>query len=92
MARKKARTRRPRLIAVRWVDSSSLGSRVWKWPEDVGGRCSTITSVGHLILENSDLIVVASHHGDDDRAFAGEITIPKVAIRRRWRVVDPSRK
>lgn len=73
-----------KLVRVEWEDSSS-SSRVWNTKEylSTGGnqRC---VSVGFLVHEDKDCVVIAGHMGLNDRPdFAGDMRIPKSAIRSR---------
>ena len=77
------------LVLVEWIDAASRGIRRWMTVEDVADfeeyRC---VSVGWLIAESKDYIVVAPHVSpDEDIArlsdVQGEMKIPKAAIKRR---------
>lgn len=77
------------VVRVEWEDSSS-SSRVWNSQESLAAqkdqRC---LSVGFLVHEDSDCVVIAGHAGlSEFPDFAGDMRIPKSAIRKRkhlWR-------
>ena len=75
------------LVRIEWEDSSST-SRVWNTQEYLSSaknqRC---VSVGFLVHEDKECVVVAGHMGMDEYPdFAGDMRIPKSAIRKRRRL------
>lgn len=76
-----------KLFRVEWEDSSSF-SRVWNSKESLSAsknqRC---VSVGFLVHEDKDCVVIAGHMGLNEQPdFAGDMRIPKSAIRSRRRM------
>jgi len=75
------------IIRVEWEDSSST-NRVWNQKdflvEQKNQRC---TSIGFLVHEDEHCVVIAGHMGMGEHPdFAGDMRIPKSAIRKRKRV------
>ena len=75
------------VIQVEWEDSSST-SRVWKEGKYLASlknqRC---LSIGFLVHEDDSCVVIAGHMGLDEHPdFAGDMRIPKSAIRKRKKV------
>lgn len=75
-----------RIIYVKWVDSISYGSSVWTNKDVVvksEAGLPVLESVGFLLKETADAVVIAGHVGDG--SISGDMSIPKVAIKkRRW--------
>jgi len=73
-----------RIEKVVWEDSFGL-SPGWIEHEDAHGCCPiTITSVGRLVTEQDDHIVLAGSWGHAPEAqMGGVLAIPKSAIKRR---------
>lgn len=73
--------KRPRLVHVVWVDSvaSDLG---WTSPDEAGVTskepCET---VGFLLRENADEVVVALSWSPNTEQVCSTMTIPRVAVR-----------
>lgn len=75
------------IVRVEWEDSSST-SRIWNSKEYLSSaknqRC---VSIGFLVHEDKDCVVIAGHMGVNDQPdFAGDMRIPKTAIRKRKRI------
>lgn len=79
-------------VRVEWVDSTATAD--WMAPDavDKALRCATITTIGWLMLDAPDRIIIASSH-DDTWELVGElIAIPRPAIVASSRVVAELRK
>lgn len=75
------------IVMVEWEDSSST-NRVWNeeayLSKQKNQRC---TSVGFLVHEDKHCVVIAGHMGMSEHPdFAGDMQIPKSAIRKRRKV------
>lgn len=71
------------LIVVEWVDSCGLKGGHWGSTEDAKQLTpSDCRSVGWLINETDDAIVLAAHV--TPHHVSGEMCIPKVAVTKRW--------
>ena len=72
------------LVYIEWEDSSASGG-VWNGIERLAKmknqRC---TSIGYLVHEDRDCVVVAGHKGGFD--FSGDMRIPKRSILRKKRI------
>lgn len=69
---------------ITWVDSVGARGKPWFRKEDV--EQDTVTecaSVGFVVLEDDDQVVVAGHYSPSTDQFSGGIHIPKVAITKR---------
>jgi hypothetical protein len=79
---------REKFVRIEWVDSSS-SSRIWNSRESLmahdNERC---VSIGYLVHEDKDCVVVAGHKGTHD--FAGDMRIPKRAIVKRKNLKEPT--
>jgi hypothetical protein len=73
-----------KVIRIEWEDSSST-SGVWHGEEYLKSTTNQkCTSIGFLVHEDEHCVIVAGHKGDDKRPdFAGDMRIPKSAIRKR---------
>lgn len=77
---------------VTWVDSFGLEGG-WQHVEDVSTQPVTIASVGLVLAEDADSLTLAAHvgyHGSERAQVGGALTIPKVAIVQRARVLTSS--
>lgn len=72
-----------RIIYVEWVDSISYGSSVWTHKDTVlkSDGLPVLESVGFLLKETDEAVVIAAHVGDG--SISGDMSIPKVAIKKR---------
>lgn len=89
----------PKLLAIEWLDSHGFAG--WNRLDELerlGRRTMTCVSVGFLVVETDDVVVLASSLSawfDPDIAVGakGDISIPKVAITRRralrWPIARP---
>lgn len=75
------------VIQIEWEDSSST-SRVWNTKDYLAGQTNQrCMSIGFLVHEDEHCVVLAGHMGlHDCPDFAGDMRIPKSAIRKRKRV------
>ena len=75
-----------RLVLVEWADSYGVSS-VWQSVEDIEAVPLVVRSVGWVVFENGELLVVVPHladareHGGEEQG-CGDMTIPKSAVRR----------
>lgn len=78
--------------AVLWLDSFGLEAG-WQHVEDVSTQPVTIASVGLVLAEDADSLTLAAHvgyHGSERAQIGGALTIPKVAIVQRARLLTAS--
>ena len=69
------------IILVTWVDSK-MSDKSWEKREGASHLCSEpITSVGHLLEETGDDLILAMCHSPDN--VNGVLAIPKVSIKNR---------
>lgn len=73
-----------KIIAVEWVDSSSMSG--WVKRNELCCDSLIITSVGYLIEENDDNIVITSSYNVDE--YISPLTIPKCSIIKRRFIKD----
>lgn len=87
----------PRLEVIKWLDHSSFRRVTGTWTQtkdlikDVDKTGLYMFSVGWVVYENSDVVVMVAH-GDRTSNVDGDITIVKDAIVKRWALKDPSNK
>jgi hypothetical protein len=66
-------------VLVEWVDSSRGDG--WATIDSIDPVAHAVRSVGWVVLENDDVIVVAPHHSDESRdaesQISGHMKIPK---------------
>lgn len=71
-------------MLVDWVDSASAHG--WNHIEAINPELKVCTSVGFLINETKDSLIVACSLSFDPDLCSGDISIPKVAILKRTRI------
>ena len=83
-----ARTRKtPKPIApewIRWIDSVRLSSDWQPLPQDF--EPAVIETVGFVMRETDTSIVVVQNIDNVNGNVSGAMTIPKVAVLKRWKV------
>lgn len=70
------------LVFVKWHDAKGV-SDTWQFLKDAAEPAPAVMeSVGWVIQENDDVIVIAPHMSTDEDSsqYCGEMQIPKVAI------------
>jgi hypothetical protein len=72
------------IVLVEWVDSASAHG--WNHIDAINPALKVCTSVGFLIKETKDNLIVASSLSFDPDLCSGDISIPKVAIIKRSRI------
>jgi len=72
---------RKKILLIDWVDSSSANG--WNHIEAINPSLKICTSIGFLINETKDALILAAHLSFDPDLCSGDISIPKVAIIRR---------
>ncbi len=72
------------LILIEWEDSS-MAPQGWQFEKDCDFKLSICTSVGFVIEESKEKIILAPHvfFEGENRQMAGYAVIPKTAIRKR---------
>jgi len=72
---------------ITWVDSSAIGSSIWMKKETILESCALqeISSVGFLLKETPDYVILAGHDSVD--CASGHLLIPKCAIKRRKKML-----
>lgn len=74
------------LEIIKWTDCYNIAVGAWKKLEEVEFSEAVIYSVGFVVKENDNLIMLAAHlhnkHDNDDEIFeiTGEMIIPKRSI------------
>jgi hypothetical protein len=67
------------ILRIEWVDSHSFADGPWHFVEDVElMQISTCISVGKLVKESDDMLVIAGSWTRDQ--YDGVMAIPKVSI------------
>lgn len=75
------------LVYVEWIDSAGFAEGGWHQRDVVDSLGPhVISSVGWIIKEEDDYIVMCSHISSDGTNLAGEKCIPKVAIQKRKKI------
>jgi hypothetical protein len=74
---------------IKWVDSHSPGGQVWVEADDICPDIMAMVSVGYVYAEDDDQVTLVSSYdtGPNGDQWSGVITIPKVAITERKRLV-----
>ena len=68
-----------KIVLVTWVDSTSTSH--WQFPEDLKDEVLIrVTSIGFLVKETSDYIMIAQNYGDNPEQYSNITTIPRVSI------------
>lgn len=70
------------IVKVKWIDSASQENQSWHFLSDHDNSVVTVTSVGHLIYENDQIITLVLSLSTEEM-IVGDITIPKVCILKR---------
>lgn len=65
-------------VRIVWRDSRSEDS--WTDPKDLDMRSSLITTLGHLVSEDDELICVASSVDDKTGQLSGILFIPRACV------------
>lgn len=82
--------KKTKIIKVKWVDSSTYSQ--WYKKEDIEEAIVTnepiIESIGYLIFENKEKILLASNN-DDEESFSAITSIPKCSIMETKNVIIP---
>ncbi len=69
-----------KLVMIEWVDSCGCSSH-WQSSEDLEEiEPMVCKSVGWLLQENSNCVVIAPHNCEDTKQMCGDMTIPTLAI------------
>lgn len=76
------------ILFVRWVDSSAAHG--WNHIEAINPALKVCTSIGFLINETDDALILAAHLSFDPDLCCGDMSIPKVAIIQRTPLHGPS--
>jgi hypothetical protein len=83
------------LVLIRWKDSSSRHFSTWREIDTVvefaKGGAYDCASVGWLVYENKDCVVLAPHVAVDADDVIGEMKIPKGAIESRTVLIAKKR-
>lgn len=69
-----------KLVLVKWVDSKRL-SEGWEYTEDITPSVVTCLSVGWILKENAECIVIVPHRDENESQGCGIIAIPRCAIK-----------
>ena len=76
------------IVLVVWEDSRGADSE-WCWLKDLKSDTAFCTSVGRLIENSDERVVIAPHwsvDSDGDLQFCGTMRIPKRAVQTVWRI------
>jgi hypothetical protein len=80
--------RKPKeMLLVDWVDSSAAHG--WNHIDAINPALKVCTSIGFLINETEDALIIAAHLSFDPDLCCGDMSIPKVAIVKRLIVQEP---
>jgi hypothetical protein len=84
-------TDKPKLEVIHWRDHCSVDNSGWKDTRMLCALSPTdVVSVGWVIAENKDCLVILSHSARDGNNNNGEMCIVKSAIKTRRKIKDPS--
>lgn len=81
---------RPEILYVEWVDSAGTPGWCSKEEIDHSKNIMPIRSVGFLVHDTKDALVLALNHSHGERIgrpFGELMTIPKIAITKRTRIL-----
>ena len=68
-----------KIVIVQWEDSSAMPG-IWNSASDLVKDTNHLcTSIGHLVHDDDDCLIVASHKGPHDD-YAGAMRIPKRTV------------
>lgn len=67
------------IVHVRWVDSATLGE--WEDLADVDNELQMIDTVGLLVHQDSDVMLIASTYDNTREAINAAIWIPKCCVK-----------
>jgi hypothetical protein len=71
---------RNKLVLIKWVDSYSV-CESWNFIKEIAEPANVeCVSVGFVIKENTDNILILPHISGDNEAGRGGICIPKISI------------
>lgn len=81
-----------KLVIVEWMDSSQ--GEGWTPVSEIEDGCIAIRSVGWVLRETKDVLVIAPHHGerlgrDTPEQACGYMKIPKLAVKRVRELKEP---
>lgn len=83
------------LELIHWIDSHSAGG-TWlepsRAPEELTASHMRILTLGWVIFEDEDRLIVSGSHSEDWEQVGEVLCIAKVAVTARNRVMDPIRK
>lgn len=78
IAEKKALEEYP-LVDVRWTDSCSDGN--WRYTSDIGEETTDITTVGYIVKDEENYIVIAQSLCKDPKLVCNTMAIPRGCIK-----------
>lgn len=67
------------LLKVEWIDSAGASDR-WEFTEIVGTEPCRCQTVGWLIQQGEEVMVIAGHRTVNREQVNGHMVIPKVAV------------
>lgn len=70
------------IVKVKWMDSASQGRQDWHLLSDHDHSIVIVTSVGHLIYEDDQIITLVLSLSTE-AMIVGDMTIPKACILKR---------
>lgn len=73
---------KPRLVLIEWVDIKAHDGDVWQSRKKVRPAGYAVTSVGWLIYEDEENLVLCQDLGRDKRDVSGIATYPRGCVRR----------
>lgn len=73
-----------KLVYVEWIDSHSTAEGTWHVRKEISNSCAKVWSVGWVLKESKHAVTLVSSVSPGE--FAGDITIPKLAILKRKRI------
>lgn len=74
-----------KLVLVEWVDSKRM-SEGWEYTEDIEPSVVTCQSVGWILKENKECIVIMPHMDKNESQGCGIISIPKCAVKHTYQL------
>jgi hypothetical protein len=75
-----------RLVYIEWCDARGVTTEWTDLEELEKADTCTCISIGLLLVDSPELIVVLPHFGTDPHNGCGEMVIPRTQVRRMWRL------
>jgi hypothetical protein len=67
--------RKPKFLKVHWHDAQSVDG--WTFKSDIEPSLAMVVTLGHLVKEDVDTVVIALNHDETNDSYSCFINIPK---------------